>query len=831
MARKGALMQPRHSCLRFSAILRLPALALAFHSLLSLAITTPGPNSHPVYQQLRNVALGTEALQVENLTLKRDAGTFILRSGTVCFLTPVQGKVTGAVFTGNGSFTLDPPFGFEKRSLQLLTKGKEFQENFNELVLRFTDNSYEELKQSAHAGGGSCSPGPLHNTENALRHHLKYNLSGRVLADVLANQPGGLFYAFIHGQNYNSKMLYAIDPHGLPQVAPEEVALLTWDENKEGIWTAFHLSSEYAAGTAVGTQANEFFRLTAHKIDATFERSGNLVGKDTVTFTALAEAVQVVQFDLHSTLRVQSVTTESGDGLQFIQEDKNEDAQYFVVLPKALHAGEQATITTSYSGKGAVSNEGGGNYYPIARDNWYPNTYFGDYAMYDMTLRIPKGMVMAATGSLIDEKNEGDQNVSHWRSEVPQAVAGFNFGRFKRQEAKLEKPEYLVQAYANTEMPDVFKGLTHLMDEVELAGASAGNMSMQSSELTLLHSGSMDTTAMSKKALAEGEVAIGLFSNYFGPPPYKRLAMTQQTASNYGQSWPGLVYLPITYFFDTTIRHTLRMDDPHGYFKVVAPHEVAHQWWGHMVGFRSYRDQWMSEGFAEASASIYLQVIEHDTHKFNQFWDDERQLLVEKNKEGFRAIDVGPLTMGYRLVSTRAGYDVYRRLVYPKGAYVLHMIRMMMFDRQTGDQRFKDLMHDFASTYANRAASTEDFKAMVEKHMTREMDIRGDHRMDWFFDEYVYGTALPAYKLDYSYDKTADGVLLKLKIAQSNVDKDFSMLVPLYLETADGKIMSMGRVTLHGTTAFDFQVPLKGLKDPPKKVMINYLHDVLEYSN
>src|SRR5581483_2758151 len=101
------------------------ALALAFHSLLSLAITTPGPNSHPVYQQLRNVALGTEALQVENLTLKRDAGTFILRSGTVCFLTPVQGKVTGAVFTGNGSFTLDPPFGFEKRSLQLLTKGKE----------------------------------------------------------------------------------------------------------------------------------------------------------------------------------------------------------------------------------------------------------------------------------------------------------------------------------------------------------------------------------------------------------------------------------------------------------------------------------------------------------------------------------------------------------------------------------------------------------------------------------------------------------------------------------------------------------------------------------
>ena len=61
--------------------------------------------------------------------------------------------------------------------------------------------------------------------------------------------------------------------------------------------------------------------------------------------------------------------------------------------------------------------------------------------------------------------------------------------------------------------------------------------------------------------------------------------MTQQTATNYGQSWPELVYLPISYLFDETARHFLGMDDPTGYFTVVAPHEVAHQWWGHDVGF------------------------------------------------------------------------------------------------------------------------------------------------------------------------------------------------------------------------------------------------------
>jgi hypothetical protein len=50
-----------------------------------------------------------------------------------------------------------------------------------------------------------------------------------------------------------------------------------------------------------------------------------------------------------------------------------------------------------------------------------------------------------------------------------------------------------------------------------------------------------------------------------------------------------------------------------GYWKVVTPQEVAHQWWGHTVGFDSGRDQWMSEGFADFSASLYLSYIDKDT--------------------------------------------------------------------------------------------------------------------------------------------------------------------------------------------------------------------------
>src|SRR5215471_7206685 len=79
-----------------------------------------GPNSDPTYQQLRNLTLGGEAVSVSNLSLKRDAGTFHLRSGTVCFVTPVQGKITGAVFSGDGNFVLNAPEN-EKPMLRLLT--------------------------------------------------------------------------------------------------------------------------------------------------------------------------------------------------------------------------------------------------------------------------------------------------------------------------------------------------------------------------------------------------------------------------------------------------------------------------------------------------------------------------------------------------------------------------------------------------------------------------------------------------------------------------------------------------------------------------------------
>src|SRR5260370_40087977 len=87
------------------------------------------------------------------------------------------------------------------------------------------------------------------------------------------------------------------------------------------------------------------------------------------------------------------------------------------------------------------------------------------------------------------------------------------------------------------------------------------------------------------------------------------------------------------------------------------------------------------------------------------------------------------------------------------------MIHMQLVDTRNPDpdHLFKDLMQDYCKTFDNKVASTDDFKAMAEKHTTRNMELDGNHKMDWFFNQYVYVTGIPQYNLHASFEATPDG--------------------------------------------------------------------------
>lgn len=756
------------------------------------------PNSDPVYQQLRTISTGGKTITVKDFVMKRDAGTFTFKSGNFFLLSPVDGKTTGAVFIGDATFTINPPLEAERRSLKLLTKSDEMLERFKSAIFRFTDGTEEEIEAKGTLAGQLVA-GPagemLADLRKTLRKNLQYNLDARILEDVFNSQPGYFFCAFIKGEKYSGKEIYVMDPHGIPgdfiglDVAPEEVAFYTYDDRKNGTWAAFHYSDEIAEGTASGRQVNSPFRLVSQKVDVTIEKSGHLKGTATTTILPFANGLRVIPLQLFPTLRVEAAADQNHQPLAFIQEKKDEDYQYFLIVPKPLTAGELYTFTTQYAGPDAVVNLGWGIFYPVARSNWYPAPYSsGDFAKYELTFRIPKGMTMLATGTKTAERTEGNFEVSEWKTNDPIPFAGFNFGQFKKSETDLPEQGVKLENYANVEM-------------------------------------NYDTTNKMKRTLGEGQLAIPLYTDYFGPIPYKRLALTEQPTF-YGQSFANLIFLPLLSYADSSRMNFMGADSA-SYFRAVGPHEIAHQWWGNTVGWVSYRDQWMSEGFAHFSASLFLQTFFKDG-TYDKFWDLQRKLLVEKDMEGYRAIDVGPVTLGYRLATSRAGFQVPFRLIYPKGAYILNMIRAMMWDNERQDADFKKLMHDFVKTYTGRPATTEDFKRAVEQHINAPMNLTGDGKMDWFFNEYVYGTALPNEKFGYTFSNAPDGsVAINFKVEQSNVDPSFRMTIPIYIELAEGGIFRVGSVPLIGNNAIENQTVLRGLKNKPKRAMINYFHDVL----
>lgn len=795
------------------------------------------PNTNAIYQQLRGLLPGGEVITVKDLVLKRDAATFTFRSGSVAFYGQVNGKVTGAVFRGEGHLHITPPTAEERHNLSIQTHNEQLDDDFDEVVLRFTDSTADELRKAS-TGAGQPDPAYGHAAQdlaNFLRHHaegydtnkwgpyyfrkLYGNLDLRLLEDVLSPAPGGYFFAATHS-NKNPHLYFIYDPHGVDEVAPEEVALIKWDSTNdtETIPLAFHRAAEYTNGTASGNEHNATYKILHQDLDVSIEKNGFLTSLTTAEIEAEQDGVAVIPLDLYPTLRVSQVTSGKGDALDWVQESKDQDSDFGVVLVTPLKKGESTTVKIAYGGKDVVMSEGGQNYYPIgeAREDWFPNSSqgLGDYATYHMLFHVPKGLQLIATGTLVNQSNEGKITTTEWKTETPLPVVGFSLGEFETKEATIGTPlsgQLTVDAYANKARPDFVSSFARELED--------NDVSM----------GTFDTTPMLNNELSQGQAAAAIYTSYFGPLPFPHIALTQQSACDYGQSWPMLVYLPICGFFDSTQRNFLGVGGFTAgmYWSVVTPHEVAHQWWGQTVGFRSYRDQWMSEGFADASASIFLQKTRTNSSDFFSFWKEERRLITEKNEFGLRAIDVGPVTMGIRLSSPKAGWSVYQNLVYPKGAYILHMLRMMMWDPQEGDARFKATMQEFVTTYRLRAATTEDFKAIVEKHMSPAMDVDGNHKMDWFFREYVYGTDLPAYHFESDFAPSGDGWKLHLKLTQSGVPPEFKMLVPVYIELADGKVIRLGSGTIAGQQTIEQNMQLPKLPAAIKKVLINYNYDVL----
>lgn len=777
----------------------------------------------PEYLAMRAARPDGRTASVADLTLVRDAFRLHFRSGTFHFLAPVGERTWGAVFAGDGLWELRAAVERERKHLALVTNRPDLEilsDTFSSMVLLFSDRTADEIAAKAPIGSGAPDPKAMQLYEEYLhdqKRKYQTNLHLRVLQELL-NEPaarGDVFIAAVDGKELAPSLL-VFDRRGIgalaarfADVSGEESALISFDEHNGGFWYLASAADRNDAPRSVPTRRP--FDAVHYTIDTTIEGNTEIRGTVTVRMEAMAPGFRVVPIHIMPKIRIRKASLRDGGGqpveLAFVQEevqlgkfarlfrDEVGDADAAVILPAPLDPKKPVELTLQYEGREVLQAWGPDSYSVMARESWYPNLgTFVDTATYELTYRYPRRNHLISTGVLAGEKEEEGKKIAVWKSALPMRVAGFNYGRFQKVTREDQQSGVRVDVYT-----------------------------------------SRDHVKFANDAMADAINSARVARMFFGNAPYTPFSVTQQVQWNFGQSWPSLIYLPTLALTSSTER-VMAFEDagPQALFglnefaKMVGWHEVAHQWWGHAVGWQTYRDVWLSEGFAEFTSALVLQLVE-GTKKYDDYWERRRREIVHRPRRGTIAHnDAGPISQSYRL-STRYTPGAAQTLIYSKGAYVVHMLRMLMRDprSQSPDERFMAMMRDFLTTWSWKSPSTDDFKRVVEKHMTPQMNAAGNGKMDWFFDQWVHGTDVPQLRSTLAVAPAGDGrYRITGAVTQEGVSSTFITVVPIYVDFGKDVVLPIGMIRLVGNTSLNVNTEAP-MPRAPEKVLVNAFHDVL----
>ncbi len=779
------------------------------------AQTPAGSPAATVWSALSAPAMDpAKSARAENVDIIRDHVRINLTDGTIQFTQPVNGVVFGAVFHGKGRLQADPPNPQEAQQLRLFTRQDRLNAEFSDATFSFTDSLLEEVARQVKWQASGPAVDELYAKRQKEREDLGESSMPRLLQSILSADRAHTAYFLADVKTEKGWVEVRDDA-----LNPEDMALGRWVD--VGPFKIFDTWMSFPAGRTSAEawkdpQAKEDFNIRGYKIDVGVTSGADLNATAHLDLEPRLAGQSVLIFNLDANLRLESVKDSSNNALAFYQsrETKDRSQSYgdyvAVILAHPLAVGTPLSLEFRYGGKRAIRKAGSGNYF-CESSGWYPErpNSFSARADFDLTFHSPKNSALVATGEKTSETVDGGTRITTWKSEIPLAVAGFAYGDYKVTNDKAG--DIAIDIYANRSPDDVMTMVQRYFEE----GPGAQQAAV----------GSMSPSIMAKTMGTEIANAVRVYSAWYGPFPYKHLSVTSLPISySYGQGWPGLIYLWSASFLDSTQRNAIGLKDQTGLTDFFRGHETSHQWWGHRVGWKSYHDQWLSEGFAEFSGNLYVQYRQN-MKEYLLRWRKEKEMLHTHDQNGHEVEALGPIWMGQRIRSSITGPGSYQDLIYSKGGYILQMLRMQMMNPRDPDpdHLFKETMQDYCKTFDNKPASTEDFKAIVEKHMTHGMDLDGNHKMDWFFNQYVYGTGEAQYSFHATTEATSDGKThIKGEITRAGVADTWKDAVPLYAHIGD-KTVKMGLISVtHASEPFDFAIPGK-----IDRVSINDYEDLL----
>jgi hypothetical protein len=418
-------------------------------------------------------------------------------------------------------------------------------------------------------------------------------------------------------------------------------------------------------------------------------------GKDvaitaTETFNAVGGTSRVLLLDLYDTsfafdnlgslnprrLRVKGVFDEAGTPVPF-DHVKDEVA---VGLPSPLVAGTLVRLRFELEGD-ILFRPGGDSFWELGVEPWFPQPDLGgQFYTVHATVKVKGPFLPFAPGKTIRRVQEGEYNVLETRIEKPIQFMVVLAGKYKFEEETKNGVTVRIASY-----------------------------------------GGKDTIGI-RKLMNLSHKAIEYFSGFLGPFPFDEFNVIEINSWGFGQAPPGFMF--ITHEVFNPIGGTINQIFSQGTNERFS-HEIAHQYWGHVVKMPSLEEQWLTESFAEISAGLFVRDLrgKSDFEGLESVWKSRAK----------DSTDVAPIPLANR-VQYRSDPGIAREhrthLLYSKGPWILDAVR-----REIGERPFLVFLNSAQATFKWKFGNTKTVQAILEA-MTKK---------DWkpFFDDYYWGTGMP----------------------------------------------------------------------------------------
>jgi aminopeptidase N len=475
-------------------------------------------------------------------------------------------------------------------------------------------------------------------------------------------------------------------------------------------------------------------------------------GKETFQFKPNGKPVQELSLDAVD-LAIRSVTaTEEIQGWQLTTN------KLIVTFAAPLPMDKETSVTIAYHAQPAKGiyfrtpemgyKEGDSHLFsqgePTEARYWYPcfdapNAKFTS----EVTCRLPEGMTAVSNGRLVSEEKDGATGLTafHWSQEQPNA-------------------NYLIAVAAG-----YFKKFEDKHNNVPLAFLTPPS---EFKEAALFFRATKDIMGF-----YEAEIGI--------PFPWAKYDQICVNDFVYG----GMENTSATFFTDNELdtganENILDSDN-------LVSHEMAHQWFGDLVTCDDWSDIWLNEGFATYYALLYdAHKNGHDSMLFGLYRNAGQIIGVEN--------DTTPIVR--RTYGDPDDY-IYRfnYLNYPKGAWVLHMLRS-----QLGEDLYRRCIKTYLERHQFGNVVTEDLRKVIEELSGRSYDQ--------FFDQWLYHAHHPELEASYSWDEKARLAKVSLRQAQKTDQNVLLFTFPLTIRFK-GKFGTVDRAILVKEKEADFYFPLE----------------------